>query len=54
MGVLFMTRKMNVFDEGKLTGPGHVYNPGLVLFTLGWVLIIGAISKVDEKTEVCG
>jgi len=54
MGILFMTRKMNIFDEGKLTGPGHVYNPGLVLFTLGWVLIIGAISKIDEKTEVCG
>lgn len=51
--VLFVNRKLSLSSKGAAVKEGNVFNPGLVFFTFGWVLIILAISKVDENTEVC-
>lgn len=44
MMVLFTKRRYNVMTGG-FDGPGDVYNMGLPMFVLGWVLVVLTISE---------
>ncbi len=44
MFVLKNNRRYSV-DNQDLSGPSNVYNPGIGLFTLGWVMVMAGISQ---------
>jgi hypothetical protein len=37
--------------EMRLSGPGHVYNPGLPLLTFGWILVALSVSKENRDIK---